>query len=166
MTADLIRAQTLLADLEYTCVLCRGESVCTDTRRGVAPLLTWLDSQQDLQGFSAADKVVGKAAAFLYCLLGIKAVYAPVMSRAALEVLTRHGIGAHYDTLTEGIINRRKTGPCPMEAATKDISDPKTHWRPSAKRCSSCSKLNHRFIAESVSFLRHFFFCQTTPTFV
>ena len=125
MTADLIRAKALLADLEYTCVLCRGDTVCTDTRRGVAPLLAWLDSGTALQGFSAADKVVGKAAAFLYCLLGVKEVYAPVMSRAALAVLEAHGIGAYYGVLAEGIINRRKTGPCPMETATKDISDPR-----------------------------------------
>ena len=123
MTADLIRAKALLTDSEYTCVLCRGDAVCTDTRRGVAPLLAWLDNGTDLQGFSAADKVVGKAAAFLYCLLGVKEVYAPVMSRAALAVLTGSGIGATYDILVEGIINRRKTGPCPMETATKDIAD-------------------------------------------
>lgn len=124
MTADLIRAKALLTDSEYTCVLCRADAVCTDTRRGVAPLLAWLDSAMDLHGFSAADKVVGKAAAFLYCLLGVKEVYAPVMSQAALAVLTGNGINASYDILAEGIINRRKTGPCPMEAATKDISDP------------------------------------------
>ena len=124
MTADLLDARQKLSVGGFTCVLSKDGQIYTSTFRGVAPLLAWLDSGEYLQGFSAADKVVGKAAAFLYCLLGIKEVYAPVMSKSALEVLTARGIAAYYDTLAEGIINRRKTGPCPMESATRDIQDP------------------------------------------
>lgn len=124
MNIDLKRACQTLAASDCTCVLCAGTHCHTSTQRGVAPLLQWLDGGTDLKGFSAADKVVGKAAAFLYCLLGVAAVHAPVMSKAALQVLTSHGIAASYDALVDGIINRRKTGPCPMEAATKDISNP------------------------------------------
>ena len=47
-----------------------------------------------------------------------------MISRSALEALNKGGIPVYYDTLTEGIINRAGTGPCPMEAATKEISDP------------------------------------------
>ena len=69
MSADLTRARALLAQGEYTVVLCRDDVTYTDTRRGVAPLLALLDSGTDVGGFSAADKVVGKAAAFLYLRL-------------------------------------------------------------------------------------------------
>ena len=124
MTADLNKARQLLASEGYTCVLCREEQCYTSTRRGVAPLLQWLDEGTPLEGFSAADKVVGKAAALLYCLLKVKELYAAVISQGALEVLKKGGIPVCYDTLTEGIINRAGTGPCPMEAATKEISDP------------------------------------------
>lgn len=129
MTADLDNARALLASSGCTCVLCKEKQIYTSTQRGVAPLLAWLDGGTDLQGFSAADKVVGKAAAFLYCLLGVRAVYAPVMSKAALQVFTDHGIAASCDELSEGIINRRKDGPCPMESATKDIHDPEAALR-------------------------------------
>ena len=124
MTADLNKARQLLASEGYTCVLCCEEQRYTSTRRGVAPLLQWLDEGTPLEGFSAADKVVGKAAALLYCLLKVKELYAAVISRSALEALNKGGIPVYYDTLTEGIINRAGTGPCPMEAATKEISDP------------------------------------------
>ena len=124
MNSDLEQARRLLAESGSTCVLCKDSVCLTSSLRGVAPLLAWLDDGTDLHGFSAADKVVGKAAAFLYCLLGVSAVYAPVMSRAALQVLTERGISAQYETLAEGIINRRKTGPCPMEDATREIWDP------------------------------------------
>ncbi len=124
MNTNLQKAREALETGEYTCVLCREDTVLTATQRGVKPLLNWLDSGLDLQGFSAADRVVGRATAFLYCLLGAKEVYARVMSRPAAEVLQNAGIAAEAGQLVDGIINRRGTGPCPFEAAVMEISDP------------------------------------------
>lgn len=121
MHNDLQHARNLLDTGDYTCVVCRDQTTHTAVRRGVRPLLDWLDSGLDLQGFSAADRVVGRATAYLYCLLGVRQVYARVMSHPAAEVLTAHGIGAEADSLVEGIINRAGTGPCPFEAAVMDI---------------------------------------------
>lgn len=120
----LQKARDLLDTGNYTCVVCRGDTVFTTTQRGVAPLLTWLDSKTDLTGFSAADRVVGRGAAFLYCLLGVKEVYAHVMSNPAAEVLQAHGIRVSANRFVEGIVNRQGTGPCPFEAAVMDIRDP------------------------------------------
>ena len=124
MKQDLNNARRLLAAGDYTCVLCRDENIHTATERGVKPLLNWLDSGLDLKDWSAADRVVGRATAFLYCLLGVKEVYARVMSYPAAEVLKSAGITAEAGQLVEGIINRRGTGPCPFEAAVMDIRDP------------------------------------------
>lgn len=123
MTNDLTQARGLLDTGDYTCVVCRDGTVHTATERGVKPLLSWLDSGLDLKGFSAADRVVGRATAFLYCLLGVKEVYARVMSRPAADVLASRGIAAQTETLVEGIINRKGTGPCPFEAAVMEIED-------------------------------------------
>lgn len=123
MTENLRKARALLDTGNYTCVVCRGSTLHTATERGVRPLLNWLDSGLALQGFSAADRVVGRATAFLYCLLGVTEVYARVMSRPAAEVLQAHGISSHTDTLVDGIINRKGTGPCPFEAAVLEIQD-------------------------------------------
>lgn len=124
MKQDLNNARRLLASGDYTCVLCRDENIHTATERGVKPLLNWLDSGLDLKDWAAADRVVGRATAFLYCLLGVKEVYARVMSYPAAEVLKSAGITAEAGQLVEGIINRRGTGPCPFEAAVMDIRDP------------------------------------------
>jgi hypothetical protein len=124
MSLDLERAKEILTQSGSTCVLCRGEITYTTTQRGVAPLLIWLESGVDTCGFSAADKVVGKAAALLYCLLGVRRVYGTVMSDAAVKVLRRNGIEVYWDRLTDGIRNRAGTGPCPLEAATLAIDDP------------------------------------------
>ena len=121
MDNNLLKARKLLLSGDYTCVVCREETVYTTTHRGVAPLLNWLDEGLDLTDFSAADRVVGRGAAFLYCLLKVKAVHARVMSHPAAEVLKANGIEAYADTFVEGIINRAGTGPCPFEAAVMDI---------------------------------------------
>lgn len=123
MTKDLKNARALLDDGDYTCVLCRDAQIHTATERGVAPLLHWVNAALDLRNFSAADRVVGRGAAFLYCLLEVKEVYARIMSRPAAEVLHNHGIAVCADTLVEGIINRKGTGPCPFEAAVMDIDN-------------------------------------------
>ena len=122
---DLHRAAHLLREEGYTCVLCRDGQTLTSRERGVKPLLSWLEEGRNLDGFSAADKVVGKAAAFLYVLLGVREVYAPVMSRPARDVFENHGIHAKFDTLSDAIRNRTNTGLCPMETAVWDITDPK-----------------------------------------
>lgn len=124
MTNDLTKACSLLDSGDYTCVVCLGDVVHTATERGVKPLLNWLNQGLVLKGFSAADRVVGRATAFLYVLLGVKEVYAKVMSRPAAEVLKAQGISVQAETLVDGIINRRGDGPCPFEAAVMEIQDP------------------------------------------
>ena len=121
---DLERAKARLTADNYTVVLCRGDATHTDTRRGVAPLLALLDRGEDVSGFSAADKVVGKAAAFLYLRLGVAAVHATVISTPAYDLLTAHGIDTTYDTLVPAIRNRAGDGFCPMETVTLPLTDP------------------------------------------
>lgn len=106
----------------YTCVLCKGQTIRTCINRGIRPLLELLD-EGGWTGFSAADKVVGKATAYLYVLMGVRSVYAPVMTEAASAILDQYSISHFSDDLTSVILNRQKTGLCPMETAVKDIDD-------------------------------------------
>jgi len=121
---DLEKAKSLLQEENYTCVITNGDMVLSSTERGIKPLLGWLDTKELPVGCSAADKVVGKAAAFLYVLLKTKEVYASVISKSAFEVLERHDIKVSCETLTEAIRNRTGDGLCPMEQVTWDIDDP------------------------------------------
>lgn len=120
---DLDNARRILEQGGYTCVLCKGARILRDTRRGVKPLLELLDSGEDLREFSAADKVVGKAAAHLYHLMGVRAVHAGVISEPAKAVLEGRGIQVSFDKCVPCIQNRTQTGLCPMESAVWDISD-------------------------------------------
>ena len=121
---NLKKAKKLLLESEYTCVLCSDDDIKTSTKRGVAPLLQWLDEGKNLSGYTAADKVIGKGAAFLYVLLGIKEIYANVISRRALETLEKNNISVTYKTLAEAIRNRDNTGFCPIETAVSGITEP------------------------------------------
>ena len=118
------KARQILEEKGYTCVLRRDEILHTATERGVKPLVRWLTEGTDFRGFSAADKVVGRATAYLYVLLGVKEVWAGVMSEAAAEVLSRHGITAAQGKLVPNIINRQGTGICPFEEAVLEIHSP------------------------------------------
>ena len=124
MNTDLAKAKKILFDTGATCVLCRGKSRCESSLRGVMPLLDLLDTGMDFSGYAAADKVVGKATAVLYCLLGVSAVYTPVISEAALAIFQKNNIAVEFDLCVPAIFNHRKDGFCPMETATKHINEP------------------------------------------
>lgn len=124
ITDNLQKAKNALSDGNFTCVVCNDSTVHTSTMRGVAPLLKWLDEGINLQGFSAADKVVGKGAAYLYILLEVKEIYADVISHPALDILKKHNIPTSYATLTEAVRNRDNTGLCPIETTVMNIDNP------------------------------------------
>lgn len=108
----------------HTLALCKGENVIVSDKRGVAPMIDFIDAQTDLTGYCAADTIVGKAVASMFVKAGVAAVYGQVMSKSALLYLQTHGIYAEYATLVDVIINRQGTGQCPMEEAVKSVDDP------------------------------------------
>ena len=121
MSPDLSTAKKRLAG--HTIALCKGDTVLTSDARGIAPMMGFLTEKRDLTGFSVADRVVGKAAAMLFVLAKVKEAYAETASVAARDYLKAHGIPFSYGVLTDKIVNRAKTGLCPMETAVQDLSD-------------------------------------------
>ena len=124
MTDDMKKAAGLLEKDKLTFAAANGDDIITDNDRGVKPLLSLIDSGSTLSGYSAADRVVGNGAAYLYVLLGVKAVYAYVISRAALDTLEKYGIDVSYGTLTDAIRNRSGDGFCPVESAVAGAENP------------------------------------------
>ena len=124
MTNDLKRAGSILVNGEYTCVLCRDDMIFTSKEKGIKPLIEFIDSGIDFKGFSAADLIVGRAAAFLYILMGVCSVYADVLSEGAALLLSENEISFEYRVKTKDIHNRSNTGLCPMEEAVKNINEP------------------------------------------
>lgn len=123
---NLKKAKELLKNGQYTCVLCKGNVIYTSTLKGISPMVGFLGDDIDLNGFSAADKIVGKAAAMLFSLAGVKEVYAEVLSKSAAEYLSDRNIAFSYGTLTDKIINRKGDDICPMEKTVADLTDEKS----------------------------------------
>jgi hypothetical protein len=120
---DIEVAKEIFNSRDYSCVLVRRDISYTSTLKGVSPMIGFLTSGVDLNGFSVADKIVGKAAALLFALAGIRHVYATTMSVSAVGVLQKHGIRYEYEILVDAIRNRDGTGPCPIEGSVMHIED-------------------------------------------
>lgn len=107
----------------HSICLCKNGEYFTDNSKGISPMMKFIAEKKDLSGYSAADIIVGKAAAILFVKAGIVSVYGEVMSEAAKLFLEEHGISYSYETLTKKIINRSGTDICPMEKTVTNISD-------------------------------------------
>lgn len=127
-----------LLDEGCTCALTDGERVVTSRERGVRPLVELIASGADYNGWHAADKIVGKAAALLYAKLGVAELYAQTLSVGGLGVCRRFRIAAEYGALTPEIINRKGDGACPMELAVADADDPTAAYE---KICAALERL-------------------------
>ncbi len=68
-----------------------------------------------LSGACVADKIIGKTAASLLAISGVKEIYAGKLSKFAIPVLEKYNIKYSYGEIIEYVINNDKTGMCPME---------------------------------------------------
>ncbi len=127
--SDINIAKNLLKTNNFTLILTKGDALRLITMRGIKPLVILYETKDDFSGFAAADKVVGKGAAYMYVLLKVGTVYAEVLSRAALEVFKRYGISIQYDELVDNISNRQGDGVCPFEEAVLSIHSPEDAYK-------------------------------------
>lgn len=121
-TLALLRKRLEVENL--TCIVQKDDHVLVSKQNGIRPLLDWIEKGENLSGACAADKIVGKAAALLYVLMGVKGVFAEVLSESGLAVLKKHEIYTEYATLTQNIKRRDGNGLCPMEETVLLIDEP------------------------------------------
>ncbi len=136
--SDLDHAKAALAG--HTLCLVREEDVLTFDGRGIAPMMGLLEEGRDLSGYSAADKVVGKAAAMLFFKAHIKELYAETISKAAADFLLGKGLPFSYGKMTERIVNRDGTGWCPMESTVLTTDDAEEGYLLLKQRLASIKK--------------------------
>lgn len=112
---------SILHSGNYSCVISNNGTVRTFTRRGVNDLYDiYLNEPELLAGADIADKVVGKGAASLMVLGKIKNLYADVISEPARQMLSDNGISLTFREVVPYIINRDKSGMCPLETKTRN----------------------------------------------
>ena len=92
---DLTKAKAALDG--HSLAVCKGEQIKTFDGRGISPLVNAIEGG-DLRGYSAADTVVGKAAALLMVKAGIVCAYAVNISMSAKAVFEAHNIYYEFTT--------------------------------------------------------------------
>ncbi|WP_281643774.1 DUF1893 domain-containing protein [Bacteroides zoogleoformans] len=102
----------------YSCVMRKDKEIRAFSRRGVMDLYDLYQADPAfMRGAAIADKIIGKGAAALIVLGGIKSVYADVISSPAVKLLHESGVNVTFAEEVPHIINRSGTGQCPLEDA-------------------------------------------------
>lgn len=97
--------------------------VTTYSKPGVRDLEHLLDHDPEmLQGATIADKVIGKAAAAMVVVGGVKELYAEVISKKAIPFLEEAGIAYTYGTLVDTI--KEEGDRCQLEKITAPATTP------------------------------------------
>ena len=123
INSELSEITQLLHQDNYSCVVRNSVETQTFSRQGVQDLLSLYEERPEfLYNALVADKVVGKGAAALMILGKVAGVYAAVISKPALDLLTEHNMYVKYDTIVPNIINRTHTGVCPVEQLCLPLS--------------------------------------------
>lgn len=90
---------------------------------GVEPILIYLEDK-DFKGTQVFDRVVGRAAAFLYVYGNADYVYANTISKPAIEIFKKNNIKYEAKNIVDEIQNKDKTDLCPFEKLTKNVENP------------------------------------------
>ncbi len=136
----------LLHEGGYSCVI-RREEIRTFTQRGVADLYDLLNREPEfLHGAQVADKVIGKAAAALMVLGGVREIYTDIISEPALAVLKQADIKVACAQVVSRIRNRSRTGWCPLETICYEVESPEDMYYDSG----FCGKDEGRFICQRI----------------
>lgn len=100
----------------YSCVIFNKGTTRTFNKSGVRDLYNLVNNEPaTLKGARMADKVIGKGAAALMVLGGVKEVATHAISQSALDMLQKAKVKVAYEKCIYGIINRNKTDWCPLE---------------------------------------------------
>lgn len=110
---------------QYSCIVCNGNEIRYFSEKGVKDLYRLLREEPEfLSGAFVADKVIGKAAAALMILAGVKKVFAHVVSLPGFKLLEQAHIPVEYTKIVPHIINRTQTAWCPLEKKCAPASTP------------------------------------------
>lgn len=125
--ADWELAKSLLLASDAALVVVKnGKELLRESGKGVLPLLRVVSNVavEQLVGASLADKVIGRAAAFLAVKAGFAALYSPLMSQSAKALLKTYGVDVYYDELVPNILRPNSIELCPMERLVREAEEP------------------------------------------
>ena len=114
---DLELAKSKLMKEGLSLVIVKNGKIIFETnKQGISGFLQAIEKQdKNLVAASAADKIVGVAAAMLCVYAGLSSMFALTISAAGIKVLEDNNIGCVFERKVSNILNRSKTDVCPFE---------------------------------------------------
>ncbi len=120
---EVINAKSIMIDNGYNLVVVKDETLLfASTDRGIKPIYdVYTKNPQLLKGAYISDRVTGKAAAMILSKANIAGIYTDLISEGAVKIFKDHNIDVVYDKRVDYILNRDKSGSCPIESISKDL---------------------------------------------
>ena len=98
------------------------DSLTTHSNRGIRDLLLLISEQPErLHGAVVADKVIGKSAAAIMIVGGVKEVHTNLICTPARELFETNGVRVFAAEEVPMILNRDRSGMCPMDTRIANI---------------------------------------------
>ncbi len=125
-----IDARELLAQLDSakcSLVVYNNDTTTQYTQRGVRDMYNLVTTRPEaLRGAHVADKIVGMGAAALHITGGVKQLSTHIVTTPALKMLRDAGVEVYFEEEVPYIINRKKTGQCPLDSRLQGLTDAKS----------------------------------------
>ena len=120
---EIMNAKSIMIDNDYKFVVVKKESLLFSSfDRGIKPIYdAYSKNPQMLKGAYIADRVTGKAASMILSKAGISGIFTELISEKAIEIFKENNIDVVYEKKVDFILNRDKSGSCPIESISKDL---------------------------------------------
>ena len=96
-------------------IISPGGTVFRSQKKGISPLLSYIEQRPLVDEVVVLDKVTGNAAALLMKKACCREVFSAIGSKLAAETLEVFGIASYFMKTVPHIINREGNGMCPFE---------------------------------------------------
>ena len=117
---ELAKLKLMEEDLSLVIVK-RGEVIFETKKQGISGFLQAIEKlDKNLVAASAADKIVGVAAAMLSVYAGVVSVFALTISEEGIRVLEDTNIAYLFEKKVSNILNHEKNDVCPFEKLAMD----------------------------------------------
>jgi hypothetical protein len=126
MNRDLEIARKRLVENGFSIsIVKRGDAIFESRSNGLRDLFEAAGRLgTSLEEASVADRVVGKAAAFLLVYSHVNSVFAVTISERALSLLKENSILIEFENTAPSILDKAKTDVCPFEKMILNCEDP------------------------------------------
>lgn len=123
--SDIEMAKDILTRENLNFVLVKdGKVIEKSDAGGIRPVLEAFKRNSEIPcGASAADRVIGRAAAIFLRSLKISELYTDIISEDGEKILKEAGVLLSYEKKVEKILNRDQTDMCPMEKLSQNEED-------------------------------------------